>query len=44
MSVERVSRKSGIVWRVRYRDDAGNPHSKVLGSKRDAQAFDADVK
>jgi integrase len=43
MSVERVQRKSGIVWRVRWREN-GQPHSRVLGSKRDAELFEADIK
>jgi integrase len=43
MSVEKVVRKSGVVWRVRWRDDQGGAHSRVLGSKRDAELFDADV-
>ncbi|MEA2291967.1 MAG: hypothetical protein QOF17_987 [Solirubrobacteraceae bacterium] len=43
MSVERVERKSGVVWRVRWRDN-GQPRSRVLGSKRDAQTFEAEVK
>ena len=41
MSVERVQRKSGPVWRVRWRDEQGRPRSRVLGRKRDAEAFDA---
>jgi integrase len=44
MSVEKVTRKGADVWRVRWRDDAGSPHSKVCGTKRDADAFDAEVK
>jgi hypothetical protein len=43
MSVERVQRKSGAVWRVRWREN-GQPHSRVLGSKRDAELFEADIK
>jgi len=43
MSVERVQRKNGAVWRVRWREN-GQPHSRVLGSKRDAELFEADVK
>lgn len=43
MSVERVERKDGsIVWRVRWRQ-AGRNRSKVLGRKRDADAFDAEI-
>jgi integrase len=43
VSVERVERKGGIVWRVRWRDDQGRARSKVVGRKRDAEAFDAEV-
>jgi integrase len=43
MSVERVERKDGtIVWRVRWRQ-GGRNRSKVLGRKRDAEAFDAEL-
>lgn len=44
MSVEKVVRKSGTVWRVRWRDARGDARSKVLGLKRDADAFDAEIK
>jgi integrase len=44
MSVEKATRKGRDVWRVRWRDSAGQPHSKVLGRKQDAIAFDAEVK
>ncbi|MFL5855705.1 MAG: hypothetical protein ACJ77L_03000, partial [Solirubrobacteraceae bacterium] len=44
MSVEKVNRKGGVVWRVRWRDASGQAHSKVLGRKRDAEMFDAEVK
>ena len=43
MSIERVERKSGIVWRMRWRDAAGRAHSKVVGRKRDAEAFEAEI-
>lgn len=43
MSVERVSRKGGAVWRVRWRDQLGRNRSRVLGRKRDAEAFDAEI-
>lgn len=44
MSVERVERGDGtVVWRVRWRQ-AGSNRSKVLGRKRDAEAFDAEVR
>lgn len=44
MSVERVDRKGGAVWRVRWRDQLGRHRSHVLGRKRDAEAFDAEIK
>lgn len=44
MSVEKVTRKSGTVWRVRWRDSRGEARAKVLGLKRDADAFDAEIK
>jgi hypothetical protein len=42
MSVERVQRKNGAVWRVRWREN-GKPRSRVMGSKRDAELFEADI-
>jgi site-specific DNA-methyltransferase (adenine-specific) len=43
MSVERVERKDGtVVWRVHWRQ-GGRNRSKVLGRKRDAEAFDAEL-
>ena len=42
MSVERVRRKSGTVWRVRWHEN-GQPRSRVMGSKRDAELFKADL-
>lgn len=44
MSVEKVVRKSGVVWRVRWRDAKGDARAKVLGRKRDAEVFDAEIK
>jgi len=47
MSIEKVTRKHGkhgSVWRVRWRDSAGKPHSKVVGPKHDAIALDAELK
>ena len=44
MSVERVARKDGVVWRVRWRDELGRNRSRVLGRKADAEAFDAEVR
>jgi integrase len=44
MSIERVERKDGsVVWRVRWRQAEQN-RSKVLGRKRDAEAFDAELR
>lgn len=43
MSVERVERKGGVVWRVRWRDEQGQARSKVVGRKRDAESFEAEV-
>ena len=43
MSIERVNREGGVVWRVRWRE-AGQNRSRVLGRKRDAEAFDAEVR
>jgi integrase len=44
MSVEKVVRKDGsAVWRVRWRQ-AGQNRAKVLGRKRDAEAFDAELR
>lgn len=43
MSVERVERKGGYVWRVRWRDEQGRACSKVVGRKRDADAFEAEI-
>lgn len=44
MSVEKVVRKDGqVVWRVRWRQGTHN-RSKVLGRKRDAEAFDAEIR
>jgi integrase len=43
MSIEREQRKGGTVWRVRWRDSQGRHRSRVLGRKRDAEAFDAEI-
>lgn len=43
MSIERVMRKSGPVWRVRWRDADGRPRSRVVGSRRDAVIYDAEL-
>jgi integrase len=43
MSIERLERDGGVVWRVRWRENGRN-RSKVLGRKRDAEAFDAEVR
>lgn len=44
MSIEWLERKDGsVVWKVRWRQ-AGQNRSKVLGRKRDAEAFDAEMR
>jgi integrase len=44
MSIERVKRKDGaIVYRVRWRDTTGRNRARVIGRKRDAEAFDAEI-
>jgi integrase len=43
MSLERIERKSGAVWRVRWRDQGGRERSRVIGRKADAEAFEAEV-
>jgi integrase len=43
VSVERVQRKAGVVWRVRWREN-GKPRSYVVGNKRDAEVFEAEIK
>ena len=44
MSVKRVVRANGdVVWRVWWRE-AGRNRSRVLGRKRDAEVFDAEVR
>ena len=43
MSVEAVHRKSGRVWRVRWRDANGQPRSRIIGRKADAELFNADI-
>jgi integrase len=44
VSVEKVQRVTGPVWRVRWRDDQGRARSRVVGKKSDADALDAEVK
>lgn len=45
MSIERRQLGSGeVVWRVRWRDSRGQNRSRVLGRKRDAEAFDAEIR
>jgi Phage integrase, N-terminal SAM-like domain len=43
VSVERVEREGGRVWRVRWRDELGRERSKVMGRKSDAEAFEAEI-
>ncbi len=44
MSVEKLERASGVVWRVRWRDEQGQPRSRVVGKKCDALTFDQELK
>jgi len=44
MSVEKIQRASGPVWRVRWRDEQGRARSRVVGRKTDALALDNDLK
>ena len=43
MSIERLERQGGVVWRVRWRE-GGQNRAKVLGRKRDAEAFDGEIR
>ena len=43
MSIERVSRKNGVVWRVRWRDSDRN-RARTFDRKADATAFEAEVR
>jgi hypothetical protein len=43
--IERRIRRSGeVVWRVRWRDHLGRNRSREIGSKREAQAFDDEMR
>jgi integrase len=44
MSVEKIQRAGGPVWRVRWRDEQGHARSRVVGKKADALALDNDLK
>lgn len=45
MSVEKVRYRDGSrAYRVRWRDASGRNRAKMIGRKRDAEAFDAEVK
>jgi integrase len=44
MSVQRYETAEGVRWRVRWREDGGRMRSRTLASKREALAFDADVR
>jgi integrase len=44
MSVERIQRANGAVWRVRWRDEQGRAHSRVMGRKADAETLDQELK
>jgi hypothetical protein len=44
MSVDSYKTKDGTRFRVRWRDGHGEPKSRVFTSRREANAFDVDVK
>ncbi len=44
MSVEKIQRANGPVWRVRWRDEQGRARSRIVGRKTDALALDNDLK
>ena len=37
--LQRLERKSGVRWRVYWRDPAGKPHGKIFERRRDADAY-----
>jgi integrase len=43
VSVERVERKDGVVWRVRWRE-GGRNRARTVGRKRGAEALDAETR
>src|SRR5579859_2469206 len=44
MSVQRYDTADGVRWRVRWREPSGKMRSRTMTSKREATAFDAEVK
>jgi integrase len=44
MSIEKVQRATGAVWRVRWRDEQGHPHSRVVGRKADVETLNQELK
>lgn len=45
MSIERQERTNGnVVWRVRRRDHNARNRSKVIGRKKDAELFEAEIR
>jgi integrase len=44
VSVEKVQRASGPVWRVRWRDPQGRARSRVVGKKTDAEALESELR
>jgi integrase len=44
VAVERVKRAHGVVYRVRWHDDARRKRSRTFDRKRDADAFEAKIK
>ncbi len=37
--LQKLERKSGVRWRVYWRDPAGRPHGKIFERRRDADAY-----
>jgi hypothetical protein len=37
--LQKLERKSGVRWRVYWRDPAGKPHGKIFERRRDADAY-----
>lgn len=43
MSIERIQRKRGVGWRVRWRE-GGRNRARILDRKTDALAFEAEIR
>src|SRR4051812_24441967 len=44
MSIEKIKRTKGSVYKVWYRDDAGRGRSRSFDRRKDAESFEADVR